>query len=165
MPTIYWPLTVLVPYLALIGMFLFISIREDSDFFGKSIDFGMDASILGMGIWGALIGSQEVQIVLGIKAMTIGVPVLFFDIILVALSFNMKHARKKGDRGKALVSVLMAALIFGVNTALVEYVNENKAIWPAMMKGVAAWLIFFVGYGIITLFYSAPKNHNNPSAK
>lgn len=172
---ISWPVTVFVPYLALLGMFIIVKgrgrlqkpvdeeIEEQSKegetanklelrnkFDRKIIELGTDVSILGIGVSAALLGTGEIKNALG-DPVTVAVVILFIDIFIIGVSANLKDWELMNTRVRAETSIALAALILGINTSVVAFVNQDalshaviKGLWASLAPSMILWLAYFI---------------------
>ena len=155
-----WIVTVCVPYLALIALFILIKGRGgDLDFDGKTVELGVESTILGVGVSAAVCGSKEFQEVLGSNAMGIALLILFFEFLIIALAALAKDWKvQNGKLIKSLYIIMLGAIILGINTALVMFVDERGRLCPTIVWGLCAFVAPIGLLLIIRWFVKLIKN-------
>jgi hypothetical protein len=120
-----WLEAVGIPYLALIAIALIaIAVAEGrggwESLARKFLELGIDLCILGLGITGAIFGSDMVTARLGNHTTPIGIACIFIDLIVTGFCLHLRSADPKDESpGKASVSIFLGLLILGFNSEIV----------------------------------------------
>ena len=132
----FWGLSILAPYVFLVGGFLILKTQRGQNRFEKVFDIGYDACILGIGIAATLLGGSEFQSVLETNAAWIPMLFGFFIIVLLYVLERSKYEKVTQARW----SVLVSTLIFGANTAMVAWLNDRN-VGSTVFSGIASFIV------------------------
>lgn len=153
-----WGLSILAPYLFLVGGFLVLKTRRGQNRFEKVFDIGYDSCILGIGIAATLLGGSEFQAFLETNAAW--APMVFGFFIIVVLFVLEQSQYEKITQAR--LSVLVGTLIFGANTAMVAWLNDRN-IGSTVFSGILSFVVpCAISYLIIAKLNSAASKSEIP---
>lgn len=141
-----WTMAVFVPYFAHLVMTILVKGRGKQETFqNKTVEFLIEASILGIGVTGALLGSSEARAALRDNAVAIGFIAMITNLLITGLLINLKELdRIKDNPTKRLrIMMLVASVSLAVNTCLVALVDGLSWKW-IFGSVLGVWILPFL---------------------
>jgi uncharacterized membrane protein len=148
-----WVLQILVPYVLFLVGFLIVKGARRLSRYEKTFDASFDACILGFGIAAVLLGSAEFKKILDTDATPI-IPILV-GVACIALFYHLNNSTYRPFT-KAWITVIVAGVIFGINTAMVTWLNE-RTMGKTIFWGVCAWAV-----PVVIFWFMAKERASNP---
>jgi hypothetical protein len=148
-----WLLQMIVPYGLLVAGFMLLKLQRGQDKFEKAFDIGYDSCILGLGIAAVLLGSSEFEAVLQTNNVVVA-PLIIGIITLVGFAALERSQKRKVTKARA--SILVGTLIFGVNTAIITWLDQ-RAVFPAVFWGAVCFVLPCLSFWLV-IGTQLPKN-------
>jgi len=115
-----WLEAIGIPYLALIAIAVAEGRGGWKSFARKFVEFGIDLCILGLGITGAIFGSDMVAARLGNHATPIGIACTLGDLIVTGFCLHLRGPDPDNESPRnASMSIFLGLLILGFNSEIV----------------------------------------------